>query len=482
VNLLEASTGALTITDAASVTINATGTANTASVNNTVLDATDTTSLTVTGSNKAYGLSTGAITGTTALQTLTASTSVASGTVTIGALTDATGLTTLDLTGSVSNLTFNDSADTGDAGTGEADSLATINLTATGGSTVDVGDGQTIEMDNRSDSAVVGGDLSSTVTTTVGASSTLNVGSLTNTYGVLTVNGTNSGTLSIDSLGAEDVIVTISGTGGTTIDQIDAKTGTGDDVTVTFSGGGTYAISDLDATDDVTIDASAVTASSGGVTIVLDDIAGAITVTGGAAAMAFTSADDTDGVDSQSLTLGAGNGVVDTIQLNTTDTAALTITNFATNDTMDIDIVGANAKIADTLVTLDGNGATLGTVAVDLLEISGATTLGANPTDNILVLDGNFALPSMVATALEASGTFQLTNNAAFGGMTAGTDAFLVLWDDGTDSYLGAFTGTAAAGAGTFTGGAGSVTTIVTFVGISDATDITAAMLGTTFT
>jgi len=476
VNALETATNALTITDAVSVTLSATQVAAAAAgYGSVVLDASDTTGLTVTGSNKA-ALTTGNITGTTALTSIAASTSTAAGDVVIGTIATITSLTSLTLTSSLGDLTISTGADMGGSAAGNA--LGTINITATNASVIDFADGQEVTMDTT-DSVT---DLAATVTVSVDATSTANVGDLENTFGSLTVNATNNNTLTFDSLGAEDVTVTLGGTGTTTIDQIDTKTGTGDDVTITASGSGNLVVSDLDATDDVTINFASMS-SGGTVDITLDDIAGAISITGGAAALTLTTADDTDGVDSQSIVLGSSNGVIDAITTNATNTAAFSITNLETTDTIDISFGGANAAIGDTLATLDGATTPLGAVAVDIQEISGAfAAFGVDTTANVIAIDGDFALASQVEDAIETGGSMEITLDGGNTGFTAGTDAFLVLWDDGANSYLGAYTGTAAAGgANTFTAGAGTLTTLITFVGIDDATDISAAMLGTAF-
>ncbi|MDB2505198.1 hypothetical protein N9X92_05705, partial [Gammaproteobacteria bacterium] len=476
VNALETATNALTITDAATVTLSATQTsAAAAGYGSVVLDASATNALTVTGGNKA-AMSTGAVTGTTSLTSIAATTSTAAGDVTIGALATITSLTSLSLTSSLGDLTISTGADMG--GTAAGNALSTINITATNSSTIDLSDGQEVTMDTTDSVS----DLAATVTVSVDATSTANVGDLENTYGTITVNATNNNTLTFDSLGAEDVTVTVDGTGTTTISQIDTKTGTGDDVTITASGSGDLVVSDLDATDDVTINFASMT-SGGTVDITLDDIAGAISITGGAAALTLTTADDTDGVDSQSIVLGSNNGVIDAITTNATDTAAFSVTGLETTDTIDVSVAGANAAIADTLATLDGATTSLGTVTVSIQEISGAyASFGTDSTKNVVALDGDFALASQVVDAIETGGSMEITLDVGNTGFTAGTDAFLVLWDDGANSYLGAYTGTAAAaGANTFTAGAGSITTLITFVGIDDATDVSAAMLGTTF-
>ena len=124
----------------------------------------------------------------------------------------------------------------------------------------------------------------------------------------------------------------------------------------------------------------------------------------------------------------------------------------------------------------DGATAVAGTNVVDFYTITTAADLGsAAVTDNILVVSGDFATKELLGTALGSGGTYALQ---AEGAWTAATDSMLVLWDDGSNSYLSSFTGTAS-DEGAFTSGVALVT-LVTFVGITNATTLTVADLGGT--
>lgn len=122
--------------------------------------------------------------------------------------------------------------------------------------------------------------------------------------------------------------------------------------------------------------------------------------------------------------------------------------------------------------------ASISTDAIVLTNLAGATDLGTIATANIIHVDGDYANVAAMVDVLEDSGAYELT----FNGIMATTDLFLVLWDDGTDSYLSAV-GTGAQIADNATAAAGDLSgfDIITFTGVADADDISAAMVGTTF-
>ena len=99
--------------------------------------------------------------------------------------------------------------------------------------------------------------------------------------------------------------------------------------------------------------------------------------------------------------------------------------------------------------------------------ITGAYDLAGNANTTVLAVGGTFANTSALETALETGGSRALTfNNAA-----ANHDQMLVLYDDGTNTYLAAaeigatIANDAAAAAGDLT-----ITNILTFSGMSDVT------------
>ena len=96
----------------------------------------------------------------------------------------------------------------------------------------------------------------------------------------------------------------------------------------------------------------------------------------------------------------------------------------------------------------------------------------ATANSNILVLGDNLA--TALDVALEATGAYALTTEEAF----AAGDGFLVLWSDGTNAYLSsAETGNARSNAAIQANDL-TVVDLVTFAGVTDADDITAASFG----
>ena len=128
----------------------------------TVLDATDTTSLTVTGAATAGDtLATGNITGTNALSSLTVTTQATGATSTVGTIADADGLTSITINASGADAAFGQIGT--DATANNAELLATVDLDASGtGVTATSG---AIFADSSVDSA---SDLAMTVTADVG--------------------------------------------------------------------------------------------------------------------------------------------------------------------------------------------------------------------------------------------------------------------------------------------------------------------------
>jgi hypothetical protein len=449
---------ALTITDAGAVTIDATSTGATAGFGSLVLDTVDTTSLTVTGANTGYALSTGNVTGTNKLASLTASTSTASGAVTIGQVADLGVLASVDLTAAVANLTLSTSADFGTASNGdEGEYLATINLTATGGATIDFADGETIHADTITNSTT---DLTQTITVVSDASSTINVGTVDNEFGNIVVSAAASeGALTFDALTATDVTATLGGAGNVNLGTVTAS-------------------------DDIVITASNL---AGTLTAVLANTDRATVTTGQGAVSSLTTANGAS--TSTYVTLGSANGVVDQIVSNGTATGYIEITNFeagASGDAIDLSVGGIEGLSsllsgAEDLVDVDGT-------SIAAAEVLTITTVTDNTTDldglstDIIVLDGDFATTALVETAVETSGSRVLTLGNT---LVENTDLILIAWDDGTDSYIGTLGIVDAASdtAGTSDDGTtltdASVSILIKLVGVSDVTDLTVANFGT---
>ena len=339
-----------TITDAASVTVT-----NTKSTNGTTtalaLDNTDTTSLSVNAGALA-DIATGNVTNTNALTSLSLSTSTLTMTSGVGDIVDADALSSITITANRGN------ASTGAiGGTGTAEVLATINVSAQNGATATLGG---ITADTRDDSVA----NAMTITSTAGSGSSVALGSIDNTKGTITVNASGEGT---------------NGTAGTL---------TADDVTVNVTaGGGTY--STVTAIDDVVITASnsaalvfstvnAATASTGAITATASGSAafeiGAVAASAGALSVTGTNATGTVKVVASSWTGSStitGGSANDTLTGGTgadklTGNAGVdSLTGNAGNDTID----GGDG--ADSIFGGSGNDSLVGGAGNDAISLDG---------------------------------------------------------------------------------------------------------------
>lgn len=309
-----------TITDAASVTVT-----NTKSTNGTTtalaLDNTDTTSLTVNAGSLA-DIATGNVTNTNALASLSLSTSTLTMTAGVGDIEDADALSSISIT-----------ANRGDAstgaigGTGTAEVLTTINVSAQNGATATLGG---ITADTRDDSVA----NAMTITSTAGSGSTAELGTITNTYGTMTVNASGEGTNgTAGTLRADDVTVNVTSGGGTysavtatddivitaansaalVFTALTSGTASTGAITATVTGSAAFEIADVNASAG----ALSVTGTdaTGTVKVVGSDWTGSSTLTGGSANDTLTGGSGADrltgnaGIDS--LTGNAGNDTID---------------------------------------------------------------------------------------------------------------------------------------------------------------------------
>jgi len=164
----------------------------------------------------------------------------------------------------------------------------------------------------------------------------------------------------------------------------------------------------------------------------------------------------------------------------------ISLTNFnagATNgDDIDISVVGIEGRDmlggAEDLI-LAGTSTTSVAAGqnVVITQASGTLDLGTAATTMVVALTGDYATTGLVETAIEAGGSRELTVNGA---VVETTDIMLVLYDDGTNSYLATLTtGAAIADDGNFAAGQATVTNVITFVGVADCTTLDSANLGT---
>jgi len=244
-------------------------------------------------------------------------------------------------------------------------------------------------------------------------------------------------------------------------------TGTNDVDTITIDGGTASEANGGGGADDITGGAGndTIRGDDGGDTN-LDGAGGADTIVGGEGADTIIGGAGSDNIDLTEVT-----AAIDTIDMTGHDTVD-TITGFAvgaTNgDTVEISIVGITAGAINELddTTNDaanGNASIFHTVstAFDADNITAATA-------NVLVIDGNIGSATALETALEDGGDFEMTFASTF----AIGDSFMVLYDDGVNSYLASITGAGAvldnetAAAAEFT-----AANELVFLGVSDATD-----------
>jgi len=188
----------------------------------------------------------------------------------------------------------------------------------------------------------------------------------------------------------------------------------------------------------------------------------------------------TGGDGNDYITTGSG---ADTVVIADTGAGNDTVSDFtagAGGDIIRIDLSGAETDAAGNadvdLINID-----LGTSSIEaaddivLSAITGATNMDTITTDtNILVanLAANIASAAALETALEDSGGLEITADGAI----AAKDGFMVVFDDGTNSYLAHVE--SAAGAtdnGTFASGDLTATIVATLNGVDDVTDLVAA-------
>ena len=119
------------------------------------------------------------------------------------------------------------------------------------------------------------------------------------------------------------------------------------------------------------------------------------------------------------------------------------------------------------------------TTAASNLDVSGGN-------GNILIVGGDHATSALVETALETSGTHQITLDA--GAAEEGITNWAIAWDDGTNTYLGV--GSIETNSTDDTDGLSTdgqtitnieITTILTLEGVDDVTDLVVANFGTAF-
>lgn len=432
------------LTDAQTVNITTTSTAtDDITIGTVTLDATDVDYLTITAATTAAGITQSGAFAAEDVQTVSLSTTATNSHITVASgdhfLTTADKLTSLTVSAD-----GDDSSDitvTGIlGGTAAAAALTTVSVTANNGADVAL----LTSLDAE------GASMTSITLTSSYTGSDINVGNIG-------VDSTNISSLST---------LTASAVAGSTIDIDNIEVTTIG--SINLSGAGTFTLDGSDS-DITTLEQVSAGSTSGSVTIVLDDLASGAIYTMGTGTNTLTV-----GQGASTITLANGGGT-DQINQNTTSAALMTINNFEVGSAED-DVAlsltgilaGASTAAINTLddTTVDAaatNAITYWSAAAGALDMANATA-----SSNILVL--STVLGTALDTALEAGGAYALTSDEAF---TSG-DSILVLWSDGSDTYLStAETGTTRTNA-TIQAGDLTVSNLIKFVGITDADDIVA--------
>jgi len=318
-----------------------------------------------------------------------------------------------------------------------ADDRLTTSDGATAITTVRVDDEETVTLTSGSNAAE---DF--TITTLTAADlTTLNVtGSadvvITNAVGgtaVTTVDATAvTGAVTVSVANATGS-VTMTGNANST--AVATLTGglAGDTIT---GGGGADALTGGAGADTISGGAGNDTITGGAGLNILSGGAGNDGITGGGDVDTITSGDGTDtitaagGIDLINVT---GTGVA-TIVMTGGGTAIDVVTGFdgtaTTGDQVDIDLSDQNGIVTD--MHFGAGSALAASTAVAIEAISTATVI--DTTTVIVSLLGDFADTTEVAAAVNLGGSHEVS----IGGTTdlAQGDAYLILWDDGTNSYL----------------------------------------------
>jgi len=266
--------------------------------------------------------------------------------------------------------------------------------------------------------------------------------------------------------------LTITGIESTIVNTVDmsAMTGTTDitGMAAAMIGSGAT-ITGGSGIDSITGGAGADTISAGAGADILIGGGGNDNITGGEGADTITG-----GLGADTITLTESTKAIDTVVGTTSGALTMdTIVGFDVQsaaergDNYDIDLSDLNGIVTN---MKHGDGSNLDAATAPLLTtVSAAYDLGGAVSD-ILVLSGDFATTAIVETALESGGSRQLTSDDANGVYAAG-DAFLVLYDDGTDSYLAHFSfATDPGDNAVFAAADTTVTNFMKFSGVSDAT------------
>lgn len=372
----------------------------------------------------------------------------------------------------------NDTMILNDEDNSAADSVYTVNsgagkdtITITdvkAGSVINSSTGDdTLSIGQTASVTVVTGDGNDTLTISAASTGSIAMGNDTDTLDI-------TGAVSLVGTTVTDFEKLVLDAGDLTVDQAFLDN---DSSFIVSGGGGNIVATNITSADmsGVTFDGTATgvqfTAAAAGST--MTGTGNVDTLTGGAGNDVLTGGSGADLISGKgginTITLTEGSAAKDVV---TFGSGADSITGFETGNGAAKDDLGADLTDIEGNITgtdvVNTQGLSIGAEAMTLLTITGATDLNATDA-NAIIVDGNIADAAALEVALQTGGGFELT--AGTGGFTA-NEAFLVVFDNGVNSYVAAVTTSAAVTNGNTFGDVLTAKVLVTLTGIADATDV----------
>jgi hypothetical protein len=255
------------------------------------------------------------------------------------------------------------------------------------------------------------------------------------TIGVIGTDSTNAGNAEVLST------VSFTATGSSTIDiddifaddNVNSATDNAMTLTLTTETGSTITTGDIDNVfGAVTVTASGDGAHNFG--NVTEQVLGTVLTADFSGATGSNNINTVAVTGSSNVTLAVGDGA-DVIQIGSNGSTV--INNFQAGTGLD----QIELDISDIGVIIGGDGADDGAAVTTLIvEATGADTVAAG--ENIVVLSGaNFATAALAEAAIENGGGYELT----LAGANTANDDLIIVWSDGSNSYIGAYNITSTA-------------------------------------
>ena len=245
-------------------------------------------------------------------------------------------------------------------------------------------------------------------------------------------------------------------------------------------------------TGDIQVDADAgndiITGATQMVNVINGD-AGADTITGGDGGDTLGGGTGNDtitgGLGTDTITGGSGaDTIILTESVASADTVNTgmgvgankdTLVGYAINsDLIKIDVTEVETASSNITNLVDATGGNiLSTSVVEIQSVSGAIDLAGN-TSSMFYITGTYASTDAVEDALEAGGAREITTSAAI----AANEGFLIIYDDGTNTYLAAVHVSVATTNDTFDSGELTVEIIAQVSGLADGSTLDADDFG----